>query len=301
MSGFLSAILYYLIIKPISLLPFPLLYALSDFLFVVFYYLTPYRKKVVTDNLRKAFPEKSVDEIKIIRKKFYRHFCDIIVESLKLFSASAESIAKRIKLINPEVLEEFYQQRKSLVLVTGHYANWEWPAITLSMLSKYKGSGIYKKLSNQFFDKKLRSTRAAFGTELFTNKEVSEFMEERLDKLFLFGFINDQSPSNPKSGHWAMFLNQPTCMLFGAEKYAVKFNLPVICVAIRRAKRGYYTVEYTVITENPAAEEKYYITEKCSQINESLIVADPAYWLWTHRRWKHKPPEDFIVNTHLRK
>lgn len=295
MTYFLSALLYYLVIKPISLLPFPLLYAFSDFMFFIFYYLTPYRKKLVTDNLSRSFPEKSKDEILEIRKEFYRYFCDIVVESLKLFSAQPESISRRIKLINPEVLEKFYEQKKSLVLVTGHYANWEWPAITLSMLSKYKGSGVYKKLSNKFFDEKLRSTRAAFGTELFTNKEVAEFMEERLSKLFLFGFINDQSPSNPKSGHWAMFLNQPTCMLFGAEKYAVQFNIPVICVAIRRVKRGYFTVEYIVITENPAAEKMYYITEKCSQINESLIVAEPAYWLWTHRRWKHKLPEELKI------
>ena len=199
MTYFLSALLYYLVIKPISLLPFPLLYAFSDFMFFIFYYLTPYRKKLVTDNLRRSFPEKSKDEILEIRKEFYRYFCDIVVESLKLFSAQPESISRRIKLINPEVLEKFYEHKKSLVLVTGHYANWEWPAITLSMLSKYKGSGVYKKLSNKFFDEKLRSTRAAFGTELFTNKEVAEFMEERLSKLFLFGFINDQSPSNPKS------------------------------------------------------------------------------------------------------
>jgi KDO2-lipid IV(A) lauroyltransferase len=288
-SNLLAGLLYYLVLKPISLLPFPLMYALSDFLFFVFYYLTPYRKKIVTENLRRSFPEKSEEEILRIRKKFYAHFCDIILETLKLFSASPEQISKRVKLINPDFLEEYYKKGKSIVVASGHYANWEWPAITLSLHSKFRGSGVYSRLSNKFFDKKLRTTRAAFGTELFTNKEVADFIEARLDKMFLFGFINDQSPSNPARGHWATFLDQPTCMLLGAEKNAVKYDLPVMYAAIRKVKRGYYSLEYIPVTDNPRNEKEFWITEECQRINERLIVAEPEWWLWTHRRWKHRP------------
>jgi Kdo2-lipid IVA lauroyltransferase/acyltransferase len=286
-----SAVLFYLVILPISWLPFPLLYGLSDFLFVVFYYLTPYRKKVVLQNLRSSFPEKSEKEIKDISKKFYKHFCDIVVETLKLFSASQHDIESRIKLVNADLLDDYYKKGKSLILVTGHYANWEWPAVTLTSHSKHKGTGIYKKLSSKFFDKKLRQTRARFGMELMSTKEVTEFFENHRNKLCAYGFINDQSPSDPRKGHWMPFLNQPTCMLLGAEKYAIKYDYPVLYGAITREKRGRYKIEYIKVSDLPSAEKPFAITEKCAQINETLIRQDPAYWLWTHRRWKHKPTE----------
>jgi Kdo2-lipid IVA lauroyltransferase/acyltransferase len=290
MSNVLSAILFYLVIKPVSLLPFPLLYALSDFLFLVFYYIFPYRKKVVVRNLRSAFPDKSDEEIRVITKRFYRHFCDVIVETLKLFSASSKSIARRVNIKNPQLLEEYYENGKSLILVTGHYANWEWPAVTLPFHSRHKGTGIYQRLSNKFFDKKLRQTRARFGMELMSTREVADFFESHRNEICAYGFINDQSPSDPKKGHWATFLNQPTCMLVGAEKYAVKYDYPVLYGAITKQKRGQYSIEYIPVSDFPSAEKKYFITEECSRINEKLILSDPAYWLWTHRRWKHKVP-----------
>jgi KDO2-lipid IV(A) lauroyltransferase len=288
MSYILSALLFYLVILPISLLPFPLLYKLSDFLFLVFYYVTPYRRKVVLQNLRSSFPEKSEQEINKIAKEFYRHFCDIIVETLKLFSASQQAIESRIDLVNPGLADEYYRKNKSLVLVTGHYGNWEWPAVTLSSHSKHKGTGIYQRLSNKFFDKKLRNTRAKFGVELMSTREVADFFESHVNQLCTYGFINDQSPSDPKKGHWVTFLNQPTCMLLGAEKYAVKYDYPILYGKITRIKRGYYRIEYIKISDNPSKEKPFFITEECARINESVIRKDPAYWLWTHRRWKHK-------------
>ncbi len=289
MNYILSALLFYLIILPVSWLPFPLLYGLSDILFVFFYYLTPYRKKVVIGNLKKSFPEKTESEIKEISRKFYKHFCDVIVETLKLFSASQQAIESRINLVNAELLDEYYKNGKSVVLVTGHYANWEWPAITLTSHSKHRGTGIYKKLSSRFFDNKLRETRARFGMELMSTKEVPEFFESHKNELCAYGFINDQSPSDPKKGHWMTFLNQPTCMLLGAEKYAVKYDYPVLYGAITREKRGRYRIEYVKVSDLPSSEKPFAITEKCAKINEELIRKDPPYWLWTHKRWKHKP------------
>ena len=163
MAYIISALLFYLIILPISWLPFPLLYRFSDFLFLIFYYLFPYRRKVILSNLRLCFPEKTESEIKIIERKFYKHFCDLLLETLKLFSASRKSIESRMELVNSELLNKYYENGKSLILVTGHYANWEWAAITLSSHSKHHGTGIYQRLSSKFFDKLLRKTRAQFG------------------------------------------------------------------------------------------------------------------------------------------
>ncbi len=288
MTDIISALLFYIIILPISWLPFPLLYGLSDILFFIFYYIFPYRRKVVLQNLRSSFPEKPEAEIRKIEKEFYRHFCDVLVETIKLFSASQNAIESRIQLVNPELLDEYFTKGKSLILVTGHYANWEWPAVTLTSHSKHKGTGIYQRLSSKFFDKKLRQTRARFGMELMSTREVADFFESHQNQLCAYGFINDQSPSDPKKGHWMKFLNQPTCMLTGAERYAVKYNYPILYGAITRIKRGHYRIEYIPVSDSPASEKSFFITEKCAMINESIIRKDPAYWLWTHRRWKHK-------------
>ena len=248
-------------------------------------------KKVVMENLRKVFPEKEEVELKKIQKEFYRHFCDLVFESLKIFTANNQSILQRVELVNAELLEGYYRANKSLILVTGHYANWEWSAVTLPFHSSHTGTGIYKKLSNPFFDKRLRETRARFGTKLMSTKEVAVFFEEHKEQLCTYGFINDQSPSDPKKGHWMKFLNQDTCMLTGVERYAVKYNYPVLYGMITRKKRGYYRIEYKLVCENPVDSKPNEITEKCSQINEEIIRSAPAYWLWTHRRWKHKRPE----------
>lgn len=288
MASLFSALLFYVIIIPVSLLPFPLLYAFSDFIFVILYYVIPYRKKIVLDNLRRSFPEKDESELLKIRRRFYRHFCDLVVESLKLFTATPSAIRKRVELVNSDLLEKYYHQGKSLILATGHYANWEWPAITLPYHSSHTATGIYKKLSNPFFDKRLRVTRAKFGMKLMSTREVARFFEDHKDELCTYGFINDQSPSDPKRGHWMKFLNQDTCMLLGVESYAVKYDFPVLYAEISRVSRGHYRIEYKVITDRPKETKEFEITEACSRMNEEIIRRDPAYWLWTHRRWKHR-------------
>jgi KDO2-lipid IV(A) lauroyltransferase len=288
MGNVISALLYYLILLPISLLPFPVMYLVSDLFFIILYYIFPYRKKLVMKNLRNSFPEKSEKEIAVITKEFYKHFCDIVFETLKVFTVSPTNLGKRIELENTQLLKDLYAKGKSVIVVTGHYSNWEWPAVTFSKHSLHKASGIYAALSNKFFDAKLRSTRARFGTQLMSTREVHEFFEKTKNELYTYGFINDQSPSKPEKGHWMKFLNQDTCMLLGAEKYAVQYNFPVVYGKITKIRRGYYKLSYELVSENPASEKPFAITEKCSHINEALIKAQPQFWLWTHRRWKHK-------------
>ncbi len=292
MGNILAALLYYLFLIPISLLPFRVMYFVSDVFFIIIYYIFPYRKKLVEKNLRNSFPDKTEIEIAYITKEFYKHFCDIVFETLKVFTASQATLNKRVTLENTRILNDYYLKGKSVILVTGHYANWEWPAVTLPNHSKHKGSGIYSTLSNKFFDKKLRSTRARFGTQLMSTRSVAEFFEDTKNQCYTYGFINDQSPSKPEKGVWMKFLNQETCMLLGAEKYAVQYNYPVVYGKITKIRRGYYKLVYELVSDNPATEKQFSITEKCALINEKLITAQPQYWLWTHRRWKHKFNKD---------
>ncbi|MFM2206354.1 MAG: hypothetical protein RL213_329 [Bacteroidota bacterium] len=284
------ALLYYLLILPVSLLPFPLLYLLSDFLFIILFYLLPYRKRLVLENLRRSFPEKGEKELLQIRRRFYRHFCDMVVESLKTFTASPASIRARVELVNLELIDRLYKDGKSVILATGHYANWEWPAITLPYHSAHTATGIYKKLSNPFFDRKLQRSRSRFGLKLMSTREVAQFFSTHEKELCTYGFINDQSPSDPRRGHWMEFLHQDTCMLLGVETYAVKYDFPVVYVMITKKRRGHYRLEYRLVSEHPRKEPQFAITEACARINEAIIREEPAYWLWTHRRWKHRRP-----------
>jgi len=284
----LNYLLYYLVIIPVSLLPFPLLYGLSDFLFVIFYYVAGYRKKIVTENLRNSFPEKSEEEIKTIARQFYSHFCDLVVESFKSFTISNAQISKRMILKNPELANKFFDQNRSIILAGGHYNNWEWIAVAIDRQIKHQSLAIYSTLSNKFFDKKMRDTRGKYGLIMFSTKKVKEVFEEYKDTLTATIFAIDQSPGNPEKSYWMRFLNQETPVLYGTEKYAKEYNYPVLFGTIEKIRRGYYTFEFFEITDQPQQTAYGEITEKTTKMLEEEILQKPQYWLWTHRRWKHK-------------
>jgi KDO2-lipid IV(A) lauroyltransferase len=288
MGNFISGLFYYLFLLPISWLPLPILYGLSDILFFFIYTLSGYRKKVVLENLRNVFPEKSKKELNSIAKKFYKHFCDVVVETLKIFSISEKNLQKRVTPVNTSLIEHYYQQGKSVILCTGHYANWEWPALAFIRHSHHKALGIYLPLKSKFFDRKMQETRSKFGLKLMSVKEVSDYFEAHKNEACSYGFIFDQSPSNPAKGHWMKFLNQDTSVLTGVERYAVKYDFPVIYGKITKQGRGKYTIAYQLVTETPRQTKENEITEKINRINEEIILSEPAYWLWTHRRWKHR-------------
>jgi KDO2-lipid IV(A) lauroyltransferase len=288
MGNFISGLFYYLILLPISWLPSFILYGLSDVLFFFLYTLSGYRKKVVMENLRNSLPGKSEEELNRIAKKFYMHFCDVVVESLKSFSISEKNLQKHVTPINTSLIEHYYQKGKSVILCTGHYANWEWPAMAFIRHSHHRALGIYLPLKNKFFDQKLQDTRSKFGLTLMSVKEVSEYFETHKNEPCSYGFIFDQSPSNPNKGHWMKFLNQDTSVLTGVERYAVKYDFPVIYGRIQKQGRGKYSIAYELVTDTPAQTKPNEITEKITKINEEIILAEPAYWLWTHRRWKHR-------------
>ena len=290
MKNILNPILYYLVIIPLSLLPFPVLYAISDFLFVIFYYVSGYRKKVVLQNIRNSFPEKSGKEHYAICKKFYMHFSDLVVESIKTFTISEKQVLKRFFVLNPEIIDKYFEQKRSVFIAGGHFNNWELLAVGIDKWVKHKTVGIYTPLSNKYFDGKMQLTRSKYGLKMISTRSVKRFLDSNPNELTATIFAIDQSPSNPNSAYWMTFLNQETAVLYGVEKYAKEYNYPVVYGIINKVKRGHYNLELVDVTATPRETPYGEIIEKTQHLLEIDIRKNPEYWLWTHKRWKHKKP-----------
>jgi len=284
----ISLLLYYLVIIPVSLLPFRALYLLSDLLYFILYRLSGYRTKVVRMNLRNSFPEKSDSELRPIESLFYRHLCDVIVETLKSFTISEKELRKRMILDNPEVPDHYYNNGQSILMAGGHYNNWEWIAVSLNLHIKHLGAGIYTPLTNAFFERKMRKTRGKFGMQLIPTKEVSQYFEAARQQLTATVFGIDQSPRKNSNCHWMTFLHQETGVAYGLEKYARSLGYPVLFSMTTKIKRGYYTYRISLITDHPRLEPEGMIIETATRLLEKQINDQPQYWLWTHKRWKHK-------------
>jgi len=284
----MSKVLYYLVLLPLSKLPFGVLYGISDFLYLVLYKLLKYRQKVVRTNLVNSFPDRSVKEIEAIEKDFYKHFCDLLVESVKMFSISKSEIRDRSILTNPELFNKLYQEGKSIILVGGHYNNWEIGAAILPAQVKHHIIGIYAPLSNPFFNDKISKSRSKFGMEMLPKKEVKAGFEKYKNELPAFIFATDQSPTHSKQVHWSIFLNQPTAIHLGAESFARQYGHTVVFIYVNKVKRGYYTMEAKILEADPANTKEGEITEKHKLWLERQIQEEPRYWLWTHKRWKRK-------------
>jgi KDO2-lipid IV(A) lauroyltransferase len=233
----------------------------------------------------------------VLMKKFYIHLCDVIVETFKSFTISKAQISKRMVLQNPELLDSYYKQGKSLILAGGHYNNWEWIATGIDQQISHKSIAIYKTLSNKFFDEKMRTTRSKFGLDMISTKRVAEVFQTNKDKLTATIFAIDQSPSNPRKAYWMNFLNQETACLYGTEKYALEYNMPVLFGTVTKVGRGYYTFEFRVVADDPSKTEKGFITRQTNLELEKDIVKAPEFWLWTHKRWKHPRPADIPMET----
>ena len=291
---FLSALLYYGVLIPISHLPFTVLYNMSNGLYWLLYKIIGYRKNVVLQNIANSFPDKSAEERLIIASDFYRHFCDLIVESLKIFSISREEVNQRMKVVNPAFIDRFYDQGKNVIMAGGHYNNWELFAMAIDGGIKHKAVAIYKPLTSQFFDKKMRESRSKYGLEMISTKKVEEEFKRENAPLRAIIFGIDQSPGSARNSYWATFLNQDTAMLFGAEKYAKEYDFPVITAHINKVKRGHYTIEFTDCIEEPTKTNYGDITKRINLLLEKEIIKKPQYWLWSHMRWKHTRPVDLI-------
>jgi KDO2-lipid IV(A) lauroyltransferase len=284
----MSRLLYHLFIYPLSKLPLPVLYVFSDLLYLLLFRLLGYRRKVVKTNLKNAFPEKSKREIAAIAHAFYRHFGDLVVESVKIFSISREEALRRCRVRNPELMEAYYAQSRSVILISGHYNNWELAAMTVDLQIPHQTAGIYAPLSNAFFNEKLKASRMRFGLELVSLSEVTKAMQDNQNRLTSTLFATDQSPTFSKNVYWTRFLNQDTAVFFGAEKFAREYNYPAVYGKIAKVRRGYYEVTFEIVEDQPRMAPQGAITEKHTRLLEKQILEKPQYWLWSHKRWKRK-------------
>ncbi len=289
----LNLVFYYGVLIPISRLPYPVLYFISDLLYVVIYKVAGYRKKVVLQNIASSFPAMTNEEHLQIVRDFYRHLCDLVVESIKVFTISEKQVKQRFRIINPEYIDHFFDKGQSVILAGGHYNNWELFAVAIDAPINHKAVALYKPLNNKFFDEKMRSSRGRYGLKMISTKATrEEFEKQDVLRVIIFGV--DQSPGNPRTCYWSDFLNQDTGMNFGAEKYAREYDYPVIYGHISKVKRGHYTFMFSETIQEPQTTSYGEITKRINHLLEKDIVAQPAYWLWSHRRWKHKRPVDLV-------
>jgi KDO2-lipid IV(A) lauroyltransferase len=254
------------------------------------YYLVRYRRKVVEQNLSRAFPEKTEQEITVIAKKFYRSFCDIVIENVKFLTISATELEQRFQITNHEVVDELYNQRRSAITTLGHMGNWEMAGLNASHTVGHHSLAIYKPLKNKHFDALARKMRARFGMELVAQNRMRHLLTTLDKEACLFHFITDQTPGGKAPSHWMTFMSQEAPIYLGTERVAKMTNLPVFYCHILRQKRGYYTLELKVVTEDPSTCTPNEITERHTQLLEANIREQPESWLWSHRRWKHRKP-----------
>jgi KDO2-lipid IV(A) lauroyltransferase len=274
-------------------LPLRILYVLSDFLFLVLYYFPSYRRKVVYQNLRNSFPEKTEKELQVIAKKFYRHLADMFIETFKLTHLSEKETRKRMTFTNLEVLDKIIAQKRDVAAVLGHYNNWEWTSI-LSEYTDYILLPIYKPLQNKYFDVFLNKLRSKYGTTpVPMSNIIREIIKARKENIkFIAAFVADQTPAITSIRYWTTFLNQETPVFTGIEKIASKFDMALVYFEITKVKRGYYNLNVELLFEHTEGLPEHVITDTHVKRLEKTIREKPEYWIWSHRRWKHKKPAD---------
>ncbi len=264
---------------------------MSDIFFFFVYYIAGYRKKVVLTNLRNAFPEKTDNEIKNIAKKYFRHFSDLMLESIKMSHMSADDFKKRMVIENPELVNQFYDQGKSIVVLTMHYNNWEW-SICFPLYLKHATLGVYKQLHNLKFDDFVNKNRTCMGAELVQNKNILRRIikaEKQKESVFVW-LAGDQTP-HPEQNFWFTFLNQDALFYPGPAFISKKFDLPVFFQKIEKTGRGKYKTTFELLFENPNLFSEAEIIKIYIKQMEKVIREKPEYYLWSHRRWKHKRPD----------
>lgn len=286
----------YVLFYTLSLLPFRMLYGMADIGYVLLYYIIRYRRGVVRKNLVTAFPEKSIDDIKTIERKFYHWFCDYFLEAIKLLSISEEELRRRFTIINSEEVEQCFQEGQDVAAILGHYCNWEWLSCVGMNLPPERETGlIYHPLRNKTFDylfRKLRSHER--NSHVIPKKDILRYVvtKKREGVRNICGYISDQGPKWTNIHLWLPFLNHEYTPVFtGGERIMRKMNNAVFYVEMSRPKRGYYTATYKLITREPNTLPADDITRRFFCLLEETIRQEPAFYLWSHNRWKRTKEE----------
>ncbi len=247
---------------------------------------------MVRNNILNSFPKLSTKEVISIEKVFYIHFCDLIVESVKAFTISESEIKRRFTQRNPEIFQKYYDAHQEITMVGGHYGNWELYAISVASQMPHQPVALFTPLTNKFMSDKIMASRSKFGLWMKNYEEVKELINRKHEQPLAIIFGTDQCPKLSQQPYWMEFLNQETGVQFGAEKFARENNTPVIYGVIHRLKRGHYEVAYELVCENPNDLPIGQITELHTKCLERDIVNEPAFWLWSHKRWK-RTKKDF--------
>ncbi len=277
------------LLKLHALLPLKVLYVFADILYLFIYHIVRYRRNMVRRNLTNSFPEKSQKENISIEKEFYHHFCDYFFETIKLLHISDNEMRARMKFHGMDVLGEAMKNNKSCIMYLGHYGNWEWvPSIGLHLPQEMMTAQIYQRISSKSFDEIFIKIRTRFKSLNIERKETMR----RIIKLrnegeqMLIGFISDQRPPRYYDQYWTKFLNQDTLTLTGGERIAKKTKFSVVYLDIQKIKRGQYSATVSLITSDASKAPEFSITEIYMRKLEQTILRNPAYYLWTHNRWK---------------
>lgn len=275
-------------LKLLSYLPLNVLYILSDGLFLILFHVTKYRRNVVAENLKNAFPEKDITERNQITLQYYRYLCDLIIESVKMISISKAEAMERFKFVNPELLEEYFAQNKSILAAAGHYGNWEM-ASNIGLTTDKNTLVVYKPLTNQIFERFLKKVRSRFNAKMVPMKtsfrEILSYRKEPTISIL----ISDQTPVQSDAHCFTTFLNQPTAVFLGIEKLAKSYNYPIVFCDVKVIKRGHYTCEFVPLVNEPKSTAEYEITQAHVKYLEKMIQKEPQYWIWSHKRWKFRP------------
>ncbi len=286
---FIVFILLYPFLWLISILPFRLLYIVADGVYVLVYYVVRYRKKTVRHNIALALPHLSQKEQLNVEKESYRHMCDMFLEMIKTMTISEKEMDKRFVFTNLELYQELEKKQKSIALLCAHYASYEW-VVSMNKHISFEGYAIYKKIANKHFDKLVKDIRSKFKATLITTGQTIPTIEKnyKTKHLGLFGFASDQSPQLSKTHHWGTFMGIETPVHTGAEMLAKRFDMNVLFLRTKKLKRGYYQATFELMFDNPKEVPNYQISDEFLRRVEKQIYEAPEYYLWTHKRWKHK-------------
>ncbi len=285
----MQSVLFYLaypFLYLLASLPFRVLYLVSDVFYQIIW-LTGYRKEVVLTNLRNSFPEKSETEINKICSNYYRYLCDLILETFKTMKMTEKEAKERCIFHNPEWLDKLYAENRSILIVMGHYGNWEWAGPSFTLTTKYQLVVIYRPLSNPHFEKMMTAMRTKFGTRITPMANTLRDMVANRKQITATALIADQT-AEAEHAYWTNFLNQDTAVFTGPEKLSKKFNYPVVYMSVKRVKRGYYEITPDLLFENPKDTADNEVSEGFTRRIEKDIIQDPSIWLWSHKRWKHR-------------
>ena len=288
-------IIYYIIyglFKALALLPFCVLYVLSDFVYFLLYHVVRYRRKVVEDNLAKCFPDKTQEERKLIERGFYRHFADCFVETIKLLHISDREVKRRITFENVELIDRLTKAGKSIVVYFSHCGNWEWaPSVTLhTTTGGVEYCQVYRPLRNRAFDRLMLKGRSRFGSHSFAKATVfRDLLHLKKDGIVsVTGFMSDQKPSHGDPTYVTMFLNRPTAFITGTETLATRMGMAAVYWDMEKISRGHYRIVTRLLDDGSHQAPRGELTQNYALLLETTIRRNPSIWLWTHKRWKNK-------------